>query len=345
MFCFKFRSRTNPTRIDFRAATMARVGLALLVSASAPLAGAPGWTADRYPNRPVRVLVGYAAGASADTVSRLHAEKLTEALNEKFLIENVPGGGGRTSALAVARSAPDGYTLKVGGVSNAIGASMFKDAPFRFPEDFTPIALLGEAPIVLVVHPSLGVNSVQELIAAAKARPGLLLYGSAGAGTGPHLAAELFNMMAQVQLAHVPYKGTNQAATDLVGGHLSLMFAPLPTVAGFMATGQVKALAVTSPERSELAPDLATIAESGLPGYAATIWWSLLGPRGLPTDITAELAAVINRGMEDADLKARLASLGVAPLSKAPGRELDDFIRSEIDRWAKVTAFAKLKPE
>lgn len=322
---------------------MRHIASAFLLFAFAVCGTLPGWTADPYPNRPVRVLVGYTAGASADTVARLHAEKLSEVLKERYVIENLPGGGGRTSALTVARANPDGYTLKVGGIANAIATSVFKNLPYRFPEDFTPIALLGESPIVLVVHPSLGVNSVQELIALAKAKPGLLVYGSAGVGTAPHLAGELFNMMAGIKLAHVPYKGTNQAANDLVGGHLSLMFAPLPTVAGFMTTGEVKALAVTTAKRTELAPDLPTIAESGLTGFDVTIWWSLLGPRGLPEEITTKLASAVNKGMDDPLLKSRLATLGVSPVSTTSSRELQQFIQAEIDRWAKVTAFVDLK--
>lgn len=317
----------------------------VLLVAAVLVAGVPLATAQQsYPDRPVKILVGFPAGTTTDILARIYADKLSETFKMRFVVENLPGAASNNAAAAAARAEPDGYTLYLATVANSISVSLYKKLRYEFPGDFAPISLLASAPPVLVVSPSLGVSSIADLIRVAKAKPGEIMYGSAGVGTGPQLAAELFNMMAGVKLVHVPYKGTNEAAADLIGGRLSVLFAPLPTVAGFIADGRLKALATTTAQRTSVAPDLPTIAESGVPGFDVTLWFGLVAPKGTPRQILSSLAAAVEDAMKSNDVKKALATNGGEPIA-ASLDAFASFIAADVPKWAKVVEFAGLKVE
>lgn len=297
-----------------------------------------------YPNRPVKIIVGFPAGTTTDILARIYADKLSDHFKQRFIIENLPGAASNNAAAVAARAEPDGYTLFLATNVQSVSVTLYKKPRYEFPGDFAPISLLASAPPVLVVSPSLGVNSVQDLIKIAKARPGEIFYGSAGVGTGPQLAAELLNMMAGIKLVHVPYKGTNEAAADLLGGRISVLFAPLPTVAGFISSGQLKALATTPAKRPSVAPNLPTIAESGVPGFDITLWFGLVAPKGTFPEILKAVAAGVEKAMQNEDVKKSLAVNGGEPISAS----LDDFaafIAKDIPKWGKVIDYAGLKVE
>lgn len=294
-----------------------------------------------YPNRPVKIEVGYPAGSSADLLARIYTEKLSEQLNQAFVVDNRPGASGTLAALNVARAPGDGYTLLLTVLADAIEASAFKDLNYRFLEDFTPIAALAGAPIILVVSPDLGVNSVAELIALAKQKPGELLYGSAGIASTPHLAGELFNYMTGSKLVHVPYKGIPAALTDLLGGRIQAVFATAPTVAGFVKDGRLKALANTSAKRSKMLPDVPTMAESGLNNYDVIIWYGLLAPNGTPAAVRARLADIVSRANTQSAVQKQLEDSGAEALSLT----LDDFgafMKRETQKWKTIVNYANI---
>lgn len=298
-------------------------------------------TAQSYPARPVKIVVGFPAGSSADILGRVYAQKLSERLKQQFIVENRPGASGNLAADAVARSEPDGYTLVVGSVANTISISILQDLKFSFIEDLAPIAAVADAPNVLTVGPSLGVSSVSELIKLASTKPGEILYGSPGAGSAPHLAGELFNLMAGVKLTHIPYQGVPASLTDLLGGRISVVYGTAPTVAGYVKDGRVKLLAVTSAKRTELLPDVPTLDESGLKGFDTSIWYGFFAPKNTPVSIRKTPADTLMAANDEPDVRRVLSANGADPM-KITLHELSSFVRTDALKWKGVVDAARI---
>ena len=307
--------------------------LALLLTAFAILAQPA--RADDYPTRPVRLIVGFAAGSSGDVIARIVAHKLSELLNQNVIVEDKPGASSMVATDYVSRSAKDGYTLMFATIATTINMTLMAGKAPNVEKDMTPVALVGAIPNILVVTPQLGVSDVKGLIALAKKKPDELLYGASGLGSGPHLATELFKQMAGVKMTGVLYPGSGQTAVDLIAGRIDVMFAPAPTVLGLLKDGRVKALATTEAKRSSVAPDLPTIAEAGLPGYAAGLWFGILGPGGLPQPVIDTLSKATNAALKDPQVLHELQRQG---LNAAGGSQEDfaRFIKSETERWGRV---------
>ena len=258
--------------------------------------------AQDYPTRTVRFVVPYVPGGGVDFVGRTLAQKLSESWAHSVIVDNRPGGGTNIGSELVARSAPDGHTLLIGGVPNTANAALYKKLPYDVVKDFSPVILLDTAPNVLAVHPSVPAKSVRELIALAKTRRGALTYASAGIGSSNHLSGELFRTMAGVDIVHIPYKGGGAAVTDLLGGQVSMYFGTTPSTMPYVRTGRLRALGVTTATRTPAAPDVPTIAESGLPGYEQSAWHGLLAPAGTPEAIIAKLHAEVVRALRSPDV-------------------------------------------
>ena len=307
--------------------------LAVLLAAFAILAQPA--RADDYPTRPVRLIVGFAAGSSGDVIARIVAHKLSELLKQNVVVEDKPGASSVVATDYVARSAKDGYTLMFATIATTINMTLLAGNAPNVEKDMTPIALVGSIPNILVVDPKLGVSDVKGLIALAKQKPDELLYGASGLGSGPHLATELFKQMAGVKMTGVLYPGSGQTAVDLIAGRIQVMFAPAPTVLGLIKDGRVKPLATTEAKRSNIAPDLPTIAEAGLPGYAAGLWFGILGPGGLPKPVIDKLSEATNAALKDPAVLQGLQSQGLNPAGGSP-EDFARFIKSETERWARV---------
>jgi tripartite-type tricarboxylate transporter receptor subunit TctC len=293
-----------------------------------------------YPDRPVRIVVGFSPGASADVAARLLAEELSRIVGQRFFVENRPGASSNTAAVSVTQAEADGYTLFLGSVANAINASL-KPGSVDLRKDLKPIALLCALPSILVVHPSVKAGTVKELIALAKAEPGKLNYGSAGPGTAPHLSAELFKAMTGTDMVHVPYTGTAQAMQDLIAGRLHLMFSPSSTALPQIEAGKLRALAWTTATRGPSLPNLPTVAEAGLPGFSTSLWFALLAPAATPDAIRDRLAEAIGRAVKSEAVIRGFRAQGIEPLEGGPDA-LAGFIAEETTRWADVIAKAGL---
>jgi tripartite-type tricarboxylate transporter receptor subunit TctC len=298
-----------------------------------------------YPNRPVRVIVPFAAGGTTDIFARLIADKLSQGLGQQFIIENRGGAGGNIGADAVAKAQPDGYTLVMGTVgTHAINASLYAKMPYDPLTDFDAVAFAAGVPNLMVVNPkNVKATNVKDFIAEAKAGTKRFNMASSGNGTSIHLSGELFKQMTGVEMPHVPYRGSGPAINDLVGGQVEVMFDNLPSSIEQAKAGNLRALAVTSAERSPALPDVPTLAESGLPGFEASSWFALFAPKGTPPDITSKLNAEVRKALEGADLKRRFAELGGEIKLMTPA-ELTAYVRSEHAKWAQVvkTSGAKL---
>jgi tripartite-type tricarboxylate transporter receptor subunit TctC len=307
---------------------------------AAVLFAAGGAFAQSYPNKPIRFVVPFPPGGPADILSRIIGQSLAETWSQQVVIDNRAGAGGNIGAEIVAKAPPDGYTLLMGFVgTHAINASLYRDMPFDPVKDFEPVGLVAMVTIILVVHPSVPVKSVKELIALARARPGELTFGSPGNGTPQHLAGELFNTMAGVKTGHIPYKGAVPALNDLLGGRLSMIFSSMPPALPHVNAGKLRALGVTSAARSPAAPDVPTIAQSGLPGYEVINWYGVLVPAKTAKDIVGKLNTEIVRIMNLPAVKERLAAQGAESYTSTPG-EFADYIRKESEKWAKVVKFS-----
>ncbi|MCC6775142.1 MAG: tripartite tricarboxylate transporter substrate binding protein [Hyphomicrobiales bacterium] len=318
---------------------VAIVATALTLTASATVA----WAQAAYPTRPVKIFCGFPAGTSLDIITRIYAQKLEEAFGQPFVVENRVGASGNLALETAARAAPDGYTLVTGGVTQTISMSLFKTINYDVVGDFEPVGFIGNAPTIVVVGAALGVKTVPELIALAKTRPGEITYGTAGVGTLPHMSGELFNLRAGVKLTHVPYRGTNQAVVDLIGGRLSMMFSPAPTIAPHMSDARLQLLATTSAERSSLMPSLPPLGDTpGLEGFDTSIWYSVWAPKGTPKEIVRALNAVLVKASATDAVKAQLATNGADPRSATP-EALAAFVREEVQNWAKVVAASGVK--
>ena len=292
--------------------------------------------AQAYPSKPIRLIVPFPPGGQTDIVARPLAVLLGDRLKEQVVIENKGGAGGSIGADLVAKSAPDGYTLFMGTVgTNAINGSLYKQLPYDMTKDFTPIALVATAPVVIVVNSSDRIKTLAELIAEAKSKPETIAYGSAGNGTPGHLTAALFESTTQIKLKHIPYKGSAPAVTDLIGNQIPLVFDPIQSVLPHITSGKLRALAVTSKTRSPLLPNVPTVAELGYPQFESTAWWALFAPAKLPEPITKILRMDTEKVAQSAAFKERLGNLGVQP--NTDFREsLANFQTSEIAKWARV---------
>ena len=307
----------------------------LLLAAGASALPARLAFADTWPSRPVRIVVPYTPGGSTDITARLIGEKLSQALGQRFIVDNRPGAGGNVGMEATATSPPDGYTLGVATTAHAINMTLFKNLNYDTLKSFAPIALLTENPLLLVVNPSSPAKTVQELIALAKEKPGTLNFASSGNGQSTHLSAELFASMAGIKLTHVPYRGSAPAIADVIAGHVQMMFDTTQSVLQHVGDGRVRALGITSKARLPQAAEIPTIAESGLPGYEAIAWNGLVAPKGTPAEIVAKLNAETVRALGQADIKERFAQLG-ASLRPTTPEEFGEYMRNEIAKWGKV---------
>lgn len=296
----------------------------------------PAKAADPYPTRPIRMVVAFAAGGSIDVVARIMAQELTRSLGQAVVVENRAGASGNLGADFVAKSAPDGYTLFMGSASSlAANAALFHNLPYDPRRDFSPVRLIGLQPNVIVVHPSLPVNSVAELIAYARANPGRLNFGSAGSGSAQHMAADVFRRMADIDIVHVPYRGGAPALNDLIAGQLQLMFETIPTAIEPIAASQLRALAVTMPERVTRLPDVPTVAESGLPGYVSRGWMGIVAPAGTDPAIVELLARHSEAIVAMPEPRQRLLGLGLEMMPNTPA-EFAAFIRTEVANYQEV---------
>jgi tripartite-type tricarboxylate transporter receptor subunit TctC len=298
--------------------------------------------AEDYPTRPVRIVVGYGPGASGDIVARILAQALSKHFKGQFTIENRPGAGSGLATTYVAHAPADGYTLLQASVSNGIIAATDTNLTYDLAKDFAPITLIATLPNILVVNESVPARSVKELIALARSRPDYLSFGSSGVGSGSHFSGELFNVMADIKIQHVPYAGTAQAATDLLAGRIHVMFSPASTVLGFVAEHRLVALASTGAQRAGAAPELPTIAEAALPGYDTSNWYGLLAPAGVPQEIVKRLAEACNEAVRSPDVIGPLALQGFDTLQGSP-EAFADFIKTDVARWSRVAAAAGLK--
>jgi tripartite-type tricarboxylate transporter receptor subunit TctC len=300
--------------------------------------------AQSFPDRPVRIVVPFPAGGSNDVIARILAKQMGDFLKQQFIIENRAGAGGNTGADFVAKSKPDGYTLLVSAPGPlAVNPTLYSKLPFDPAKDFAPIALVASVPIILMVHPSIAANSVQELIAFAKKNPGKLNFASSGIGSTNHLAGELFKSMAGLDIVHVPYRGAAPAMNDLIAGHVPIMFDNMPAALPQINGNKVKPLAVAGATRVEALGKLPTVAETGLKGFEATAWFGLVAPAATPTPVLAKLTEAAEKALSDPSLKAQFAKLGATP-GTVFGAKFGDFLKAENTKWADVIRRAGIKP-
>jgi tripartite-type tricarboxylate transporter receptor subunit TctC len=299
--------------------------------------------AQTYPARPVHIIAGFAAGGGVDITARLIGQWLSDRLGQTFVIENRPGAGGNIGTETVVNAAPDGYTLLLATVPNAVNATLYEKLNFNFVRDIAPVGGIIRVPQVILVHPSVPAKTLPEFIAYAKANPGKVNMASAGNGSAPHMAGELFNVAAGVNLVHVPYRGQGPALTDLLGGQVQVLFATTPGTTDYIKTGKLRALAVTTAARAEVLPDVPTVAEF-VPGYEASQWYGLAAPRNTPAEIVDRLNKEINAALADPKMRARFADIGGEPLPGAPAA-FGSLIAAETEKWGKVVRAAGLKPE
>jgi tripartite-type tricarboxylate transporter receptor subunit TctC len=310
------------TRLMLAGAVLAGVGLSS--------AGA-----DDYPAKPIRLIVGFTAGAAGDVLARVVAADMGKQLGQALVVEDKPGAGSNIAAEYVAQAPKDGYTLLLGTVANATATAVTPNLRYDFVKDFTPIGMAAILPVLLVVHPSLDVHSLPELVALAKSKPNQILYASTGVGTTPHLAGELLNTLAGIKMVHVPYQGSPSAVTDLIAGRTQVMFASASTVLPFVKSGALVALATAAPKRTAAAPDLPTTAELGMPSLDASIWFGIMTPAGVSPDIKAKLARALAETMKSKEVLATLASQGFDPLT-GPPEQFANYIQDEIKKWSAV---------
>ncbi len=317
-----------------------------LLSANLVLAGlacavTPALAQD-YPTRPVKVVVPFAPGGSADVFGRFIAQRLQESLGQSFVVENKPGGGSVIGTDGVAKSAPDGYTLLVMSNTHTVNESLIKNKPFALMRDFVPIAPINYSDLVLVAKPGLAANNVKELIAAAKAKPGGMSYASSGPGTPYHMAGELFKAMAGVSIVHIPYRGSAGARTDVLGGQLEMMFDAIPTMSEQVKAGKVKAIATTGKQRSTVLPNVPTVHESGVPGYEATIWLGVMAPKGTPQPIVDKLNAEIAKITGNAEVRKAWTAQGTTAMTMGVA-EFTRFMNEDITKWERIVKISGAK--
>jgi len=304
-------------------------------------AALPAWS-QSYPSHPVRIIVPFAAGGPADIYARVVGQRLQEALGQAFVVEDRPGGGSVVGTDAVAKSAPDGYTLLMMSNTHTVNESLISNKPFQLLRDFVPVAPVNYSDLVLVVHPSVPANSLKELIALAKSKPHDLNYASSGPGTPYHMAGELFKAMARLDIVHVPYKGSSGARTDILGGQVQMMFDAITTMAPNVRAGKLKALGTTGKVRSPVLPEVPTVAEAGVPGYEAVIWLGIMAPAGTPKPIVERLNAEIRKIVHSPEIKEAWAKQGAAPMSMST-EEFGQYLREDIAKWANIVKISGAK--
>jgi len=323
-----------------------RAGLRVaLAGTAALLLGLPAFAADAWPSKPIKLEVGFTAGGAVDNVARQVGQALGPRLGQSLVVENRAGATGTLAADNVAKATPDGYTLLLGTQSTMLVApALYPKLPFKPLEDLTPISLIASVPLVLVVNPAVPVHNVKELIALARAEKGELAYASSGQGGPQHVATELLDQMAGVHMVHVPYKGESLAMNDVMGGQVKVMFGNLPTLLPAIQSGKLRAIAVSSLQRSEAAPDIPTIAESGLPGFEALTWFGLFAPRGTPAPVITRLYNEVHTSLADATTRDRLRAQGLTVVGSDP-EHFRQYMKTESVKWGKLVASAKIKPE
>jgi len=302
--------------------------------------------AQTYPARPVRVMVGFAPGGPNDIIARAYSAQLTEGLGQPFVVENRTGAAGNLAAEAVARAVPDGHTLMLGSTgTNAVNPSLYAGLPFDPVRDLAPVSVVATSPSALAVHPKVAAQSVRELIALAKAQPGKLTYASAGSGSSQHLSAELFKQATGVDIVHVPYKGAAPGITDLLAGQVDMSFAPVANVVPLAKSGKLRLLAVTGASRSEFAPGVPTVAESGVPGFDVTTWYAVFAPGATPAAIVARLNAELGKISRSPKLREQLTGLGIDAAASASPAEARAYRDAEVERWGKLVRALGVKAE
>jgi tripartite-type tricarboxylate transporter receptor subunit TctC len=300
--------------------------------------------AQDYPSRPVRVIVPFGAGGPTDVFTRAIAEELNKSLKQAFVMENRPGAGTIIGTDAAAKSPPDGYTLLMMSATQTTTETLVPNKPFKLMRDFVPVASLLNSELVMVVHPSVGVSTVQEFIALAKSKPGALNYASSGVGSNYHMAGELFKNLTGTDILHVPYKGSTGARNDIISGQIEMMFDSVPTMAQMVQSGRVKALGTTGKVRSAILPDVPTLSEAGVPGYEATMWVGVMAPAGTPQPIVDLLNSEINKILVRPDVRLAWEKQGAVPMTMKPN-EFGVYIQTEIEKWAKLINANAIKPE
>jgi tripartite-type tricarboxylate transporter receptor subunit TctC len=323
--------------------TSARYREPLVMLAAALLTGSIA-QAQSYPAKPVRVVIGFAAGSSSDVVARIISPKLTELLGQTVVVDTRPGAAGNVAAEHVAKSAPDGYTLLFPSASIAIGQSYYRQLGYSATRDLLPVSMATSMANLLCVNPSLPVKSLKELIALSKSRPGEVMYSSAGTGSADHMSTELLGYMAGLKIRHVPYKGGPQALNDVISGEIAFIITGLPVALPQANAGRVRALAVTTAARTRAAPNIPTVAEAGLPGYEQSLWNGLFAPAGTPPAVVARLGDELKRALQAPDVQQRFATLGIDVVGSSPA-EFDRFFRAEVAKWAKVIKATGLQGE
>jgi len=325
----------NPN-VTLRAALLALACVTVTAGAQAPGGG--------YPVKPIRLIVPYVAGGPSDLFARAVGQLLTEAWGQPVVIDNRPGASGNVGVLASVRSPADGYTLNTVSIAFAVSPAMDSKLGYDPVKDLAPVSLLASINNILVVHPTVPVKSVKELIAFAAARPGQVTFASGGAGGAQHLAGELFSNLANVKMTHIPYKGSAPGVTALIGGETMIGFADMVITLPHVKSGRLRTLAVTGSQRSSLMPDLPTIAESGLPGYSVTAWFGLLAPAATPADIVTRISAEIQKGFKTAQMRERFSAMGADPVGNSPG-QFAAFLKTEMAKWAKLVKAAGIHAE
>ncbi len=303
-----------------------------------------GAAAQSYPMKPVKIIVPFAPGGPADIYARVIGEKLQAALGQSFVIEDRPGGGAIVGTDAVAKSAPDGYTLLMMSNTHTVNESLFAEKPYQLMRDLVPVAPVNYSDLVLVVHPSVPASNLREFLALAKAKPGELNYASSGPGTPYHMAGELLKAMAGVDIVHVPYKGSSGARTDILGGQVQMMFDAITTMAPNVRAGKLRALGTSGKVRSSVLPEVPTLSEAGVPGYDAVIWLGIMAPAGTPRAIVERLNNEITRAANSPEMKETWAKQGAVAMSMTP-EEFGRYMREDIDKWARVVKISGAKPD
>ena len=297
-----------------------------------------------YPSKPVRIIVGYAPGGGSDIMGRFIAQELTKSLGQQMIVENRPGAAQNVAAEFVARSPADGYTLFMSSAAHGINISLYPKLNYHPIKDFTPIVMFAISPNLLLVHPSLPVKNLKEFLTFAQKNPGKLNYSSSGSGSTQHLSGELLKLMGNIKVEHVPYKGSAPSMTALISGEVEFSFANIPSSLGYVEQGRLRAIAITSAKRSGLLPQLPTMNEAGIPGFETSTWYGLLGPAGMPNDIVTRINQTANAAVKSPEVNKRLAQLGADPVIENP-QFFANYLRQEIDRWAKVVKASGAKPE
>jgi tripartite-type tricarboxylate transporter receptor subunit TctC len=301
------------------------------------------WAQD-YPSRPIKLVVPFGAGGAVDVVARLIGDDLKNRLGQPVLVENRTGAGGNIAASCVAKSDADGYTLLMGSTGNSVNGTLYSNLNYNPDKDLAPVALVGQVPTVLLAHPSVPANTVQELIELAKSRPTKVNFAHGGAGTTEHLAAEMFNARAGTKIAVVPYRGGAPAMTDLLGGHVQLFFTNQLNAMPHLKSGALKALGMATAERSPSLPNVPTFAEQGMPDFVVSVWWGIFGPATMPAAVVAKLNQAVNAGLKSPEVIAKLEAVGAAPLGGTP-QEFSAFFAKESAKWGAIIRASNIKPE